>query len=71
MCEDFEEGVPGDRVECFPKVQFDYNGGGLSFMTAVQQVCRINEVFGDTATGEETSLILVDKKRHKRFKSVS
>jgi hypothetical protein len=58
---DAVKSIPADGVKSFPKVKLEDSSRGGAPMAGLDNISRIDKVFGNRATRDETSLIWVNK----------
>jgi hypothetical protein len=69
--QDDEKVVPVDRVKGFTEVDIKNQGGRFAIVAAAKKIGRVNNVLGDTAPGQEPSLVSVNKGLNRGLESRS
>ena len=67
--QDFVEGVPGNQVEGFPKVEFEDHGGAFARVARAHKICCKDIVFDNVPPRNESSLITMYYKWDEGLKS--
>jgi hypothetical protein len=59
--ENGKEALPVDKVESFPKINFEHHGRRLPSVATPHKIGSVNDVPRDTPAGEKTGLVRVHK----------
>jgi hypothetical protein len=60
--EDTVEGIPANRVKGFSEIKFENRGRSVALVAGLHKVSGVEEVLGNGAPGDKTSLVLVDQR---------